>query len=161
MDNAAAHEVSAGVPVAPHDDMRSEETSLNVLGRQAHVPEEPEQKMDPNPGNPLEGGEANPYLHEPVPAAAEDVIDLENIPVHLVGLDAIKKGAPIGRGGMSTVFNGKYGPIPVALKQAAYSVQVLLNEAAIITKMQHLNVIQTYGIWKNAKQEVFMVYDIL
>ena len=95
------------------------------------------------------------------PVTVHEDVSLEEIPVHVLGLNAIKKGAPIARGGMSTVFNGKYGPIPVALKQAVGSVQILLNEAAIITKMHHPNVIQAYGIWKNADQEVFMVYAIL
>ena len=98
---------------------------------------------------------------EIAPAAADDVIDLENIPVHLLGLNAIKQGAPIGHVGMSKVFKGKYGPMPVALKQAVDSVQTLVNEAAILTKMLHPNVIQVYGIWKNAEQEVFMVCVIL
>ena len=91
-------------------------------------------------------------------AATGNDFDLENIPVHILGLDAIKKGAPLGRGGMSTVFNGKYGPMPVALKQAADSVQMLANEAAMITKLHHPNVVQVYGIWKNNEQQVFMVF---
>ena len=147
-------------PGAVHDDMQSEDMPARVLGTGSYVPPELEGEIDRTPENPLEG-ESNPDLHEIAPVAVHDDINLEEIPVHLLGLNAIKKGAPIGRGGMSTVFNGKYGPIPVALKQAAYSVEALVNEAAIITKMHHPNVIQAYGIWKNADQEVFMVYDIL
>ena len=94
---------------------------------------------------------------EVAPDTVRDEVDLENIPVHVLGLHSIIKGALIGRGGMSTVFNGKYGPIPVALKQATHSVSTLVNEAAIITKMIHPNVIQTYGIWKNADEDLFMV----
>ena len=120
-----------------------------------------EQKIDRTPENPPDGALPNPDLPEMGPVTVHHDVNLEEIPVHVLGLNAIKKGAPIARGGMSTVFNGKYGPIPVALKQAVGSVQILLNEAAIITKMHHPNVIQAYGIWKNADQEVFMVYVIL
>ena len=59
---------------------------------------------------------------------------------------------------MSTVFKGKYGPIPVALKQAKYSVQQLLNEAQIITKIYHPNVIRVFGVWENAEKQMFMVF---
>ena len=129
----------------------------HVLGTKTQPPVEPELKMDPTPDNPLEEAQPNADL----PESAPPLRNLEDIPVHVLGLYAIKKGAPIGRGGMSTVFNGKYGPIPVALKQAVDSVQVLVNEAAMISKMQHPNVIQSYGIWKNANEEVFMVCVIL
>ena len=143
--------------VVLHDDMESEQ--IPDMGIETHVPVKPEQKMDLKPDDPLEGGKLNADLPE-IAAVAVD-INLEEIPVHVLGLNAIKKGDPIARGGMSTVFNGKYGPIPVALKQAVDSVQMLVNEAAIITKMHHPNVIQAYGIWTNAKQEVFMVCVIL
>ena len=107
----------------------------------------------------LPPGDQRPSLEQPevAPVTARDEVDLENIPVYVLDLHSIIKGALIGRGGMSTVFNGKYGPIPVALKQATHSVSTLVNEAAIITKMMHPNVIQTYGIWKNADEDVFMV----
>ena len=151
--NPDLHEMA---PVAVHDDMQSEQIPVHILGAETHVTVEPEQKIDRTPENPLEG-EADPDLHEISPVAVHKDINLEEIPLHLLALNAIKKGAPIARGGMSTVFNGKYGPIPVALKQATHVVSTLVNEAAIITKMNHPNVIHTYGIWKNAKQEVFMV----
>ena len=138
-------------------------TQKNQARQEAYLQREPEQKTARTPDNhpDLTAAINIPDSTESLPAAADDVINLEEIPVYLLGLNAIKKGVQIGRGGMSTVFNGKYGPIPVALKQAVGSVQILVNEAAIITKMHHPNVIQTYGIWKNADQEVFMVYVIL
>ena len=131
---------------------------------EAHPQREPEQKtastVENHPKN--SAGTHVPEVSSEVAAAvADDVIDLEDIPVHLLGINAIKKGAPIGSGGMSTVFNGKFGSMPVALKQAKYSVQTLLKEAEIITKMHHPNVIQVYGIWKNAQQQVFMVFIAL
>ena len=121
---------------------------------------EPEQKTA-TPDHNSAGAHHIADSPEIAPAAADDVVDLENIPVHLLGLNAIKQGAPIGHVGMSKVFKGKYGPMPVALKQAVDSVQMLINEAAIITKIQHPNVIQVFGIWKNAEQEVFMVFITL
>ena len=122
---------------------------------------EPDQKSACTPDEHPEAARPIPDLPEIVPAGAHAEVNIENSPVHLLGLNAIKQGAPIGRGGMSTVFNGKYGPIPVALKQAKYSVSTLVNEAALITKIHHPNVIQTYGIWENADQEIFMVFVIL
>ena len=119
-----------------------------------------EQTMDRTLDNPPEAGNPNADMPEVVPVALHDDVNLEEISVHVLGLNAIKKGVQIGRGGMSTVFNGKYGPIPVALKRAVGSVRMLVNEAAIISKMHHPNVIQAYGIWKNAKQQVFMVFVI-
>ena len=71
--------------------------------------------------------------------------------------DTIQIGPPLGRGGMANVFNGKYGAIPVALKEARNSLDALLNEAAILMKLKHPNVVQVYGIWKDRKQRVFMV----
>ena len=133
----------------------------HVLGTETHVAVESEQKIDPTPDSPLEGVQPNPGLPEMAPVAVQKDINLEEIPVHILGLDAIRKGAPLARGGMSDVFKGKYGTVPVALKQAVASVQMLVNEAAIITKMLHPNVIQVYGLWKNAEQEVFMVFVIL
>ena len=58
---------------------------------------------------------------------------------------------------MANVFNGKYGVIPVALKEARNSLDTLLNEAATIMKLKHPNVVQVYGIWKDRKKRVFMV----
>ena len=84
-------------------------------------------------------------------------IKLEQFPEHLLGVDTIQKGAPLARGGMANVFNGKYGVIPVALKEALHSLDTLLNEAAIIMKLKHPNVVQVYGIWKDRKERVFMV----
>ena len=109
--------------------------------------------------HPNQSGETDiPDAPEIAPVAADDGIDLESIPVHVLGLDAIKKGAPIGCGGMSTVFSGKLGTTPVALKQTTNdSVQILLNEAEMLTKINHRNVIKVFGIWKNAEQQVFMV----
>ena len=147
--------------VAVHDEMGSGEIPAHALGTETHVAVESEQKIDPAPDSPLEGAQPNPGSPQIAPVTMQEETNLEDIPVHVLGLDAIKKGAPIGRGGMSTVFNGKYGPIPVALKQAVGSVQMLVNEATIITKMHHPNVIQAYGIWKNADHEVFMVYVIV
>ena len=148
-------------PVDLHDTMESGEIPAHVLGTEAHVSVEPEQKMDPTPDNPLARAQPNPGLPEMARSPLRNHVNLEEVPVHVLGLTAIKKGASIGRGGMSTVFNGKYGPMPVALKQATHSVSMLVNEAAILTKMLHPNVIQVYGIWKNAAQEVFMVFVIL
>ena len=88
-------------------------------------------------------------------------IKLETIPEHLLGVETIQKGVPLARGGMATVFNGKYGVIPVALKKAAHSLDTLLNEAATIMKRKHRNVVQVYGIWKDRKQRVFMVISII
>ena len=141
--------------------MESGEIPAHVLGTEPRMPTEPVQEINRKSDNPFEGAQPNPGLHEMAPPPLRNDVNLEDIPVHVLGLNAIKKGAPIGRGGMSTVFNGKYGPIPVALKQAVGSVQTLVNEAAIITKMHHPNVIQAYGICKNADQEVFMVYAII
>ena len=84
-------------------------------------------------------------------------IKLKQFPEHLLGVETIQKGAPLGRGGTATVFNGKYGVIPVALKQDAQSLDTLLNEAAIIMNLKHPNVVQVYGIWKDRKERVFMV----
>ena len=145
-------------PVALHNGMQSEDMSVHVLETETHPPAEPEQEIDPTPDSPPELGQPNPGLPEMAPPPLRNDVNLEEIPVHVLGLNAIKKGAPIARGGMFTVFNGKYGPIPVALKQAVDSVQVLVNEAVILRKIQHPNVIQAYGIWKNANEEVFMVY---
>jgi hypothetical protein len=88
-------------------------------------------------------------------------IKLGKFPGHLLGVETIQKGAPLARGGMVTVFNGKYGVIPVALKEAAHSLDTLLNEAATIMKLKHPNVVQVYGIWKDRKQRVFMVVSII
>merc|ERR1719174_16803 len=133
---------------------------VHFLGTETHVPAEPDQKIDRTPNDPLERGNPNADLPEVEPVTVHHDINLEDIPVHVLGLNAIQKGAPIARGGMSTMFNGKYGPIPVALKQSVGSVQMLVNEAAIITKMHHPNVIQAYGIWKNVDVEVFMVLEL-
>ena len=135
-------------------------TQKNQARLEPYRQREPEQKTACTPDNPpnLPAATNIPDSTESLPAAADDVISLEEIPVYLLGLNAIKQGAPIGRGGMSTVFNGKLGPTPVALKQAKGSVQTLLNEAQMITKMHHPNVIQVFGIWKNAQQQVFMVF---
>ena len=122
---------------------------------------EPDQKSACTPDEHPEAARPIPDLPEIVPAGAHAEVNSENIPVHLLGLTAIKQGAPIGRGGMSTLFNGKYGSIPVVLKQAVGSVQMLVKEAAMISKMQHPNVIRAYGIWKKTDQEVFMVCVIL
>merc|ERR1712205_286535 len=116
--------------------MKSEQIPAHVLGTETHVLVEPDQEMDPKADNPLEGDKLSADSPEMAAAVVHDDINLEEIPVHVLGLNAIKKGAPIARGGMSTVFNGKYGPIPVALKQAVDSVQMLVNEAAMISKMQ-------------------------
>ena len=64
---------------------------------------------------------------------------------------------------MGTVFNGKYGVIPVALKEAVYvrSLDILWNEAIITMKLKHPNVVQVYGIWKDRKERVFMVVSII
>ena len=72
--------------------------------------------------------------------AFNNVVDikLEKFPEHLLGVETIQKGAPLARG---TVFNGKYGVIPVALKKAAHSLDTLLNEAATIMKRKHPNVV--------------------
>ena len=132
---------------------------------EAHPPRKPEQKTECTLDNhsevthiPDNHSAVSHTLDAPAmaPVNPGDDINLESIPVHLLGVHAIKKGAPIGCGGMSTVFNGKYGPIPVALKQAASS--ALLNEAQIITKMHHPNVIRVFGIWKNAEEQIFMVF---
>ena len=82
---------------------------------------------------------------------------MEDIPVHMLGRNAIKKGAPIGQGGMSTVFKGKLGTMAVALKQAQGSVHTLLHEAQTIAKLDHRNVVKVFGIWENAEQQLFMV----
>ena len=74
-----------------------------------------------------------------------------------MGLDTIQKGAPLARGGMATVFNGKYGAVPVALKEATRSLDTLLNEAATIMKLRHPNVVHVYGIWQDGGRRVFMV----
>ena len=58
---------------------------------------------------------------------------------------------------MANVFNGKYGVIPVALKEARNSLDALLNEAVTLMKLKHPNVVQVYGIWKDRKERVFMV----
>ena len=58
---------------------------------------------------------------------------------------------------MATVFNGKYGAMPVALKEATRFSDTLLNEAAAMMKLKHPNVVQVYGIWKDSEQRVFMV----
>ena len=83
---------------------------------------------------------------------------LQDFPEHLLGVDTVKKGVQLGRGGMAIVYNGKYGTIPVALKMATHSLDTLLNEAAIIMKLRHPNVVQAYGIWKDRKERVFMVF---
>ena len=83
---------------------------------------------------------------------------LEEFPEDILGFDTIQKGAPLARGGMSTVFNGKYGVIPVALKEALGSLDTLLNEAATIMKLRHPNVVHVYGIWKDREHRVFMVF---
>ena len=82
---------------------------------------------------------------------------LKKFPEHLLGVDTIQKGALLARGGTAKVFNGKYGVIPVALKEAVESLDALLNEAATIMKLKHPNVVQVYGIWKHRNQRVFMV----
>ena len=148
-------------PVATHAEVNSENIPVHILETEARSPAGPDQKIARTPDEHPAGAQPIPDLPEMAPAAAHAEVDLENIPVHILGLDAIRKGAPLARGGMSTVFKGKYGPMPVALKQAVDSVQMLVNEAAILTKMLHPNVIQVYGIWKNADQEVFMVCVIL
>ena len=89
--------------------------------------------------------------------APDGYIDLERIPMHILGLDTIQKGTLIGSGGMSAVYNGKYGSIPVALKRAVDSGQLLLNEIEILAKIQHPHVVKVYGIWKNYEQQVFLV----
>ena len=141
--------------VATHVEVPPEETPAHLLGAAAHPPAEAKQEILCTSDNPL------PDLSKMEPTAAHAEVDLEGIPVHMLELDAIRKGTPIGRGGMSPVFKGKYGPMPVALKQAIDSVQMLINEAATITNIHHPNVIQVFGIWKNAEQEVFMVYAIV
>ena len=88
-------------------------------------------------------------------------IKLEQFPEHLLEVDTIQKGAPLARGGMANVFNGKYGVFPVALKEARNSLETLLNEAATIMKLKHPNVVQVYGIWKDRKERVFMVVSTM
>ena len=82
---------------------------------------------------------------------------LEEFSEHLLGVETIRKGAQLARGGTATVFNGKYGAIPVALKEALHSLDTLLNEATTIMKLKHPNVVHVYGIWKDRKERVFMV----
>ena len=73
-------------------------------------------------------------------------------------MDTIQKGVPLAaRGGITTAFAGKYGAIPVALKETLHSVDSLLNEVAPIMELKHPNVVQMYGIWKDSKERVFMV----
>ena len=82
---------------------------------------------------------------------------LKQFPEHILEVDSIQKGALLARGGMSHVYNGKYGAVPVALKEASSSLETLLNEAATIMKINHPNVVQVYGIWKDTNERVFMV----
>ena len=87
---------------------------------------------------------------------------LEEFSEQLLGLDTIQKGAPLARSG-TTLFNGKYGTVPVALKQAANSADslaILLNEATTIMKLRHPNVVQVFGIWKDEMEKVFMVFGV-
>ena len=62
---------------------------------------------------------------------------------------------------MAIVCNGKYGTIPVALKMATDSLDTLLNEAAIIMKLRHPNVVQAYGIWKDKEDRLYVVCLLL
>ena len=123
---------------------------------EAHPPPEPERMVahthDQHPAL-----DHIPESSETSFATVDSHIDLEHIPMHVLGLDTIHKGALIGSGGMSAVYNGKYGTIPVALKQTVESGQLLLNEIEILAKIQHPNVVQVYGIWQSHEQQVFLV----
>ena len=88
-------------------------------------------------------------------------MQLEEFPDDILGLDTIQKGAPLAGGSMATVFNGKYGAMPVALKEATRFSDTLLNEAVTMMKLKHPNVVQVYGIWKDSEQRVFMVLSDL
>lgn len=102
----------------------------------------------------------------PLPKAiAEADVKLEELSDQLLGLDTIQKGAPLDHSDTPVVFNGKYGTVPVVLKQAADSagsLAMLLNETTTIMKLRHPNVAQAFGIWKDAMEAVFVVFvDII
>ena len=88
-------------------------------------------------------------------------LNLEEFHEDILGHDTIQKGAPLARGGMATVFNGKYGVIPVALKGARGFLNNLLKEAATVMKLRHPNVVHVYGIWKDRDERVFLVCSIV
>lgn len=96
----------------------------------------------------------------PEPIAEVDV-KLEELSDQLLGLETIQKGAPLDRSDTPVVFNGKYGTVPVVLKQAADSagsLAMLLNETTTIMKLRHPNVAQAFGIWKDAMEGIYMVF---
>ena len=80
---------------------------------EAHPPPEPERMVththDQHPAL-----DHIPDLSETSFTTVDSHIDLEHVPMHVLGVDTIHKGALIGSGGMSAVYNGKYGTIPDA-----------------------------------------------
>ena len=129
----------------------------------ALIAEPPEASIDVIPDSP-EAASSHTSISEATSSRSVNVdvdIKLEQFPEHLLGVDTIQKGALLARGGTANVFNGKYGVIPVALKQAVRLLDALLNEAATIMKLKHPNVVQVYGMWKDRRQRVFMVVSII
>ena len=84
-------------------------------------------------------------------------IFLKEFPDYMLEVGSIQRGTKLGRGGMATVYKGKYGAIPVALKHAADNVDILVKEAATLMKLRHPNIVQVFGIWKDSQKRVFLV----
>ena len=84
-------------------------------------------------------------------------IFLKEFPDYMLEVGSIQRGTKLGRGGMATVYKGKYGSIPVALKHAADNVDILVKEAATLMKLRHPNIVQVFGIWKDSQKRVFLV----
>ena len=86
-------------------------------------------------------------------------IKLEKFPQHFLGASTVKRGQRQAYGSMGTVFMGKYGAIPVALKAVTDSLDTLLDEADTVMKLRHPNLVRAYGIWKdNSNQQLFLVF---
>lgn len=98
--------------------------------------------------------EKEPQLHNQL-ASTSSI--LKEFPEYMLDVGSIQKGTKLGRGGMATVYKGKYGAIPVALKHAAGNVDILVKEAATLMKLRHPNIVIVFGIWKDNQRRVFLV----
>ena len=156
-----ASDYSTEVSEQTHVDAAGEASSFQTLAEKQQI-EQPSIARIPDSPEAVWSDSTSSDGVAPRTASNHDVdIKLEHFPEYLLGVETIQRGALLARGGMANVFNGKYGVIPVALKEAVDSLDTLLNEAATIMKLTHPNVVQVYGIWKDRKERVFMVVSII
>ena len=147
------------IPTSPEVLQRTTDTdTYDQAHSQPNLLAEPRRELvDTDFRDPAETPVETPTAHTNRNLGTRVSITLENFPEHLLGVDFVKKGTRLARGSTAIVFHGKYGTIPVALKESTESLDTLLNEACTIMNLRHPNIVQAFGIWKDRKGRVYMV----